>query len=524
MIHLYRSIDFYNSLQEGNILPSWAGNLNATYGYPLFIFNYPLPYYLVSFFHALGFTFISSLKLFLASNFILSGIFMYFFAKKIFNNDLAAFTSAIFYQFAPYHLIDLHFKVVIGEILFFTILPFAFFAFHKLWKEKNTLWLSLSILSITALIMSHVVIALFTLALLLSYATLLSFQSKTKLPLLTTILATIIGSFATSYIWATPFFLSKYTIFKKVAEFYYSPHIFELLYSPWRWGFLFQGPEGQISFLLGYTHIFISVLIILLLIRNKIQKSMRMQIVFFLLALFISLFLATSFSRFFWGAVPFLKAVGSHRLLLLSTFIISILSGYLVLHFKGRRRMIYLLIFITICTTILNWGQRRLISDINDQYLITNLWKSTSQSEGHYYANSILRDPKKPWFSKLPIKHIEILNGKGEIKEFTRNSTNHRYIVNAETELLLRENTLYFPGWDIFIDNKKSTISHDSEGVISFSVRKGLHFTEVKYNNPAVYKLLKTVSIIFLLVIISNILISFANKQGNILIRKYEEK
>ena len=58
-------------------MPSWAGNLNATYGYPLFIFNYTLPYYFISLFHFLGLSFINSLKVFLFSNMILSGIFMY---------------------------------------------------------------------------------------------------------------------------------------------------------------------------------------------------------------------------------------------------------------------------------------------------------------------------------------------------------------------------------------------------------------------------------------------------------------
>src|SRR5216683_8054468 len=40
-IHIYRIMSFYDSLREGHFLPSWAPELNATYGYPLFIFNYP---------------------------------------------------------------------------------------------------------------------------------------------------------------------------------------------------------------------------------------------------------------------------------------------------------------------------------------------------------------------------------------------------------------------------------------------------------------------------------------------------
>src|SRR3989344_2139616 len=87
-IHIYRSMEFYRSLMEGNIMPSWAGNLNATYGYPLFIFNYTLPYYFISLFHFLGLSFINSLKVFLFSNMILSGIFMYIFIQNKFKKDL----------------------------------------------------------------------------------------------------------------------------------------------------------------------------------------------------------------------------------------------------------------------------------------------------------------------------------------------------------------------------------------------------------------------------------------------------
>jgi uncharacterized membrane protein len=103
-IHIYRIMSFYDVLKEGHLLPSWAAELNATYGNPLFIFNYPLPYYAVSLLH-----FIGSMKMYLGINLYFSGIFMFLWIKKLTGNDLAAFTSAIFYLFNPYHLIDVHF-------------------------------------------------------------------------------------------------------------------------------------------------------------------------------------------------------------------------------------------------------------------------------------------------------------------------------------------------------------------------------------------------------------------------------
>src|SRR5579859_1781808 len=53
--HITEEMVFYKSLSEGNIVPVWGGDMNATYGLPLFMFLYPLPYYFMSFFHVIGF-------------------------------------------------------------------------------------------------------------------------------------------------------------------------------------------------------------------------------------------------------------------------------------------------------------------------------------------------------------------------------------------------------------------------------------------------------------------------------------
>src|ERR1035437_9480349 len=82
-IHIYRIMSFYDSLMEGHIMPSWAGELNATYGNPLFIFNYSLPYYVISFFHFIGISFISSMKIYLGLTLYLSGIFMYLWVREL---------------------------------------------------------------------------------------------------------------------------------------------------------------------------------------------------------------------------------------------------------------------------------------------------------------------------------------------------------------------------------------------------------------------------------------------------------
>jgi hypothetical protein len=82
-VNIEKAIDLWHSLSYGIFPVGWASLLNASYGYPLFIFTYPLPYYSIAFFHMLGFSFISSEKIIIAivgvKKWIFYWIFRFFF-------------------------------------------------------------------------------------------------------------------------------------------------------------------------------------------------------------------------------------------------------------------------------------------------------------------------------------------------------------------------------------------------------------------------------------------------------------
>src|SRR3990167_11183088 len=61
--HVARIANFYKNLEEGILIPRWAGNLNWGFGHPILMFLYPLPSYATSFFHFLGLNLIDSFKL-----------------------------------------------------------------------------------------------------------------------------------------------------------------------------------------------------------------------------------------------------------------------------------------------------------------------------------------------------------------------------------------------------------------------------------------------------------------------------
>ncbi len=495
-LHLYRTISFYNALLEGHFLPSWAAELNAGYGYPLFIFNYPLPYYVISLFHFLGFSYVASMKLFLSSNFILSGLFMYLWTKDIFKNSFAAFTAVIFYQFAPYHLIDLHFKITIGEIVTFTLLPLTFYFVNRSLTKKAANYIFLAGIFFSFLIMSHVVIALFSALLILIYSITLENGKNLTRKFFVSLSSLALGSILSLHVWLTPFFLSQYTILQKIQlTSIDSRPLWQLLFSPWRLGLLFQGPKGEISHLIGYMHLFVVIVLFILLVAKKIPDKSINHIRFWLVSFIVLIFLITPLSNFLWKIIPFIGITGNHRLLILVVFSASVLAGYLCLLYLKKKKLIYLLIGIAVFSTILNWGNRRVIPEINDTVLFAQVWKSTSKGEGHFYANSKWRDIKDPWFSQRPKNYIEIAKGQGEIKNLKRSSINHAYIAYAKTPLSLKENTLYFPGWQVKVNNKIVPIDYQKTGLIKFSIPKGLSFIEVSYKDVPIYRAMKNISV-----------------------------
>lgn len=502
--HVYRSMSFYNALLDGQFMPSWASELNANYGYPLFIFLNPLLYYLVSLFHFIGFTFISSMKILLAISFVFSGVFMYLFTKSIFKNDLAAFTTSVFYLFTPYHLLDLHFRVAVGETLFFTLLPLFMFFIHRLinnYSFKNTLTVGL----ITGLLFfTHQAMALFSIIIGGLYLFFLVFLDKTEKPkrLIFATASLSIGFIISMYVWLPHLIYPKYTyahlLSSQVVSF---PNFLELFYSPWRFGFLFQGPKGEHAYLIGYAQLFIILATLILILKEKTISKIKIHQFFWFFCFSVFFFMLTPFSKFIWETLPILNTVQfATRLLLPLAFIIAILAGYFALYYKNKSLIINFLVILTIGYTILNWGHRRLIPEISDTTLKNNLPKATAEGEAFCCMGSPRWvDIKNPWMENAPLKPIEIVRGEGNVTSLFRNSVRHEYAISANTSLLVKENTLYFPGWRVLANGQEVSIDYENpefKGIINFSIPKGLSYIKVEYHDLPILTLSKFVSFI----------------------------
>ncbi len=495
-IHIYRIMSFYDSLAEGHLMPSWAGELNATYGNPLFVFNYSLPYYVVSLIHFIGFSFISSMKIYLGLNLYLSAIFMFIWIKKITNHQFAAFTSAIFYLFNPYHLIDVHFRATLGEAAIFTLTPLLLYFITLFIQKRNFVYFLLIGLTSQALFLAHPMVAGIFIIISALFAILVNTKKKFN-NIFLTLLALIIGAIGSSYSWISFLIYSPYMFpnpFRSVFQDTFSG----LFYSPWRYGFLFQGPKGELAYIIGYTQIFVIVVVITLLIKRNISKKLIPIYMFWLFIFFAVLFFMSPYSKSIWQSFSFLSMLQSNRLLLPIALCTSVLAGYLAIYFSKTKRgaiFIYVLLLATIGYTILNWGQRRVIPEINDDVLRQGIWKSTA-NEGitAYFLNNKWADINNFWFTKLPNTHIEITQGNGSIKKIRRTSILHAYIIDAKTPLTVKENTLYFPGWSLKSNDIPIKIYPGKRGVINVNLPSGKQYVELTYNDILPYRIAKSIS------------------------------
>jgi hypothetical protein len=512
---------FYANLSQGIFIPQWAGDLCGGYGCPSHLFEYPLPYYIAAPFHFLGFSYINSIKIFLAFSFIISGVGMYLWLKEELG-DLYGFTGAIFYLFAPYHLEDLHFRVSVGEVASYFPIPFIFYFYKKFAETKKMWFLVLGSFSIDLLILAHGNAFMSMTPVIFIYSCYLIFTSKDKKKLsIYYVLSYFLGLFLIAFYWFSTIFEMKYTWYR-FSTVDFKP-FFEYIYSPVRYGLLFQGHHGELRLIVGYFHLFAVFAAVFFLIRKKIPHKYTWLLILLLLNFFFYFFMIQKISQPLWNILPLFRTfILPWRLLIPMAFITSAIAAIIAKNTKNKK-IIYMICFLTAMSTILNWGNRRMVPEDTNAFA-----KHVSMYTEYYEPNNPVYqaqfDQRQPKTDTLvlhrPSAHLEILSGSGQVKEISRTSIHHEYIVNSNSDLQLSENTYYFPGWKVYVNNEVIPVNIQNKkrfGTLTFSLRKGLYLVDAQFEDTPIRKTGKFISLVSLFIAMSLVLLSIWNREfGNI--------
>ena len=302
----------------------------------------------------------------------------------------------------------------------------------------------------------------------------------------------------TAFYWLPILFEGKLTWYVADNKIEFHP-ITSFLFSPNRYGLLFQGHFGELYFNVGYTEWIIVALAIYILLKHKVKHKE-----FYLLGAVVGLFviffaLMQEVTRPVWNILPFLKNFQfTWRLMLENIFLISVMAGIVVKVFKNKY-FIVLLCLITSLYTILNWGNRKTVYPMTDAMIYSQkLFDERPNWVDITTPHSV--DRSQSWIGTIPNQSIEVLSGpKTQIKTLRHDMTRHQYLIDATTPLLLKENTYYYPGWQVLINNKPTPIDFKNKkysGVITFRVPEGLAKIDVIFRDTPDRWIAKMVSLL----------------------------
>ena len=138
--HIARSFLTLENMKKGQsvtVLP----RLENGFGYSWNLFYGPLSSFSVALIGKILNNIILGYKIVLALGLILSGITMYYFAKKVTDDRNVGLLAGILYMIMPYHLTDMYIRGSIGEFLSFVFIPMVFLGLYNLFHEEKREWI-----------------------------------------------------------------------------------------------------------------------------------------------------------------------------------------------------------------------------------------------------------------------------------------------------------------------------------------------------------------------------------------------
>lgn len=510
--HISRSAVFAKSLKEGNIFPRWAGPLNWRYGTPSIMFLYPGLSYFSALIHlATNMQFITIYKLLIILGYISSGIFWYRWMRVLGFPLFPALISALFYLLAPYRLVNIFVRGALGEHIGFFFFPLIMLIATRLSLAGKTFYASGLALSVAGLILTHNLSALMYLPLAVVYPIILISIYRKKLFHLKIYFGSIgLGLLLSAFFWLPAVLESKYTLSSWMfdAQKGYQTNFLafrQLIWSPWGYGWSEPGTDHDgMSFQIGIAQILVLLTGILVGVvsifrfgfrKNWQENNFRLLVAGFICAL-AGIFITLPISISLWEAIPSLqKFQFPWRFLGLIVIGSSLLSAVVSDKFKHSKIISLVLLIFPILFTFSYWRISGL-SNLTEQFLTID-----------YVGTSDTGETSPVWAvrfqEKFPKSPIEVVSSEGivEIKNVSKLMQKHKFEVVATGPSRIVDNTLYFPGWVVYVDGEKTPIGYQDEnwrGLITFPVSAGEHRVEVVFEETRIRKLADAISLVSL--------------------------
>ena len=458
------------SLSDGHFPVRWTKDLGYGYGYPIFNFYNPLPYYFGALINLVGFNALIATKAMFALPVFIAAITMFLLARKYFGN-LGGLMASVFYTYAPYHAVQIYVRGSVAEYWAYAILPLVvYFLFEKKWIAAG--------FATGLLILSHNLTALMAIAPTGLIFLIQIFQAKKKSLLAAGLpLYAAIALGLSAFFWLPAALEKQFTSVDAMVNQQFNPSdhfVFplQLWHSPWGFAGSAPGEHDGLSFELGKVHVALAALAVLFFaITWPKKRKSNAVILFAFLLLTFSLFMMLPVSLLAWQNIRLLDFIQfPWRFLAFAALSTSILAGFAgqqVYRFikskiKISTKTLLITSFFLLLIAFVAFGaktyfqpQFKFAEDVNATTLLAE--------ERIKFTVSSLSDEYRPAGSTRPQSYSSISTGRYEIElEEGENAA----VLADKTQLLtlrtslqrpksLAFNIYSFPGWQILIDGEE---------------------------------------------------------------------
>jgi uncharacterized membrane protein len=518
---------FDQAIRDGVLYPRWGVDFALGYGYPLFNIYSTLAFYVAEIFHLLGAGLTASVKLTYILGFILSGLTMYAFAKRVFGVE-AGLLAAVVYIYVPYHLLDIYVRCAFAEFFAFIFLPLILLLFHDLIEKRRARHLALTGLAYAGLFLTHAATAFVFTLLLVPYVAFL-ILSKFRvgwvgiLRLVGLSMGAAILALALSCIFLLPMLVEKGYIVESQwtqGSFGYAKHFVypSQLFSPfWEYGYAGEGLQDEISLQLGLMTTMLALVGVTYSLWQGVRG--RGQIVFFLVAsLFIILAMMPA-ALPLWETLPLAALVQfPWRLLGLAALTMSFLSGSALHAFSGRpsfehRRwqadLAVLLLVVVLASHSYTLPEYTAPSARSEESVAVIDFESFYPPDRVGMTVWVTEQPRETplveqYLAGEPLIKAKALDEGATVEMLSHGAASEEIRVNSASGTEVQFYTYYFPGWRGYVDGREvETYPLGPYGLIALRIPPGEHKVLIRFGDTPIRVLGTVVSLLgFVLVVV----------------------
>lgn len=523
-----RVFEMAKSLAYGQFPVRVVADLGYGYGYPLFNFYAPFPYYIGALVYLLSFDLIIATKIMMILGFVTAFASMYYAVKNTWGK-YGATLSALLYLTAPYHGVQLVVRGSVGELYAYALLPLVLRGCLDLLNGRiSKRMLAIATVALTLILISHNVtvimlgyfLILFTIAMIVR--TLSATQPSRKATAQKALIFLLLPVGLAAFFLLPAFTELKYTTLTSGNDVDYTLHfkqLSQLWQSSWGYGGSAIRPEQDgMSFMIGKITIVLSLVTLTFALIRKAHKKPETIRNSFLIVLslgtLLSIFLITKASLPLWQSLPYFPYIQfPWRFLVLTNLFVCMLAGgsfyYLEKYIPYRisRYLIPAGIGLVLIVQIF-----QLTAFPKTKYFETNgAYRLTSKQIMN--INHMRYDASKSSHEYMPrgggrIESLGDISYDGvscyaqcSINDPQFEPTKYQMQINMSESSAVYIQKTYFPHFKVYVDSTEQPLLKGPLNTLGTVVPKGRHTVTFIMVNTPIRTIANTISLIAILIV-----------------------